>query len=132
MPKAHYKYNGTGRRKTAVARIYMNEGEGRFVVNHRTLDEYFPVKIHQNMATRPFQIVGTDTKFDVHARVAGGGISGQAEAIMFGLSKALLKFNPEARQALKKEGMLTRDARIKERKKYGQPGARKRFQYSKR
>lgn len=132
MPKAHYKYSGTGRRKTAVARVYMNEGEGRFVVNQKVLEEYFPVRIHQKVVMRPFEFAGVDAKFDIHARVVGGGITGQAEAIMYGIAKALLKYNDSVRPKLKQEGLLTRDSRKKESKKYGQPGARKRFQYSKR
>jgi len=132
MPKAQYKYNGVGRRKTSVARCYMNEGSGNIVVNKRKMEEYFPVEIYQLSVLRPFKTTDTAQKFDVHVRVAGGGISGQAEAVMYGVSKALLQFNPELRSKLKVDGLLTRDARIKERKKYGQPGARKRFQYSKR
>lgn len=132
MPKAQYKYSGVGRRKTSVARIYMNEGEGNIVVNKRKMEEYFPVEIYQLSVLRPFKTTNTAQKFDVNVRVVGGGISGQAEAVMYGVSKALLKFDPELRSKLKVDGLLTRDARIKERKKYGQPGARKRFQYSKR
>lgn len=132
MPKAHYKYSGIGRRKTSVARVYMNEGDGQITINKKKLEEYFPVRNHQNVVIRPFEIAGVEQKFDVHARVLGGGVTGQAEAIMYGLSKALLEFDAATRAKLKTAGMLTRDSRIKERKKYGQPGARKRFQYSKR
>ena len=110
----------------------MNEGEGDFIVNDRKLEEYFPVRVHQMSVLRPLHTSETPAKFTVHARVLGGGITGQAEAVMFGLSKALLQFNAELRAKLKADGLLTRDSRIKERKKYGQPGARKRFQYSKR
>ncbi|MCI5072065.1 30S ribosomal protein S9 [bacterium] len=133
MPKAHYKYTGTGKRKTSVARIYMNEGSGQWTVNGKAHDEYFPTRTHQISINRPFTLLGLENKYDVKVTVAGGGITGQAEAIMYGLSKALLAVNEEEnRPKLKADGLLTRDARETERKKYGQPGARKRFQYSKR
>jgi small subunit ribosomal protein S9 len=132
MPKAHYKFTGVGKRKTAVARIYMNAGDGTFAINERAMDEYFPTRTLQNIVLSPFETTGTTGKFSVHARVAGGGSTGQAEALRHGVARALLQADPENRAKLKVAGMLTRDARKKERKKYGQPGARKRFQYSKR
>lgn len=132
MPKAFYKYSGVGRRKTSVARVYMNEGKGEIMVNNRKFEEYFPVQIHQMVAKLPLVLVAMDKKLDIHARILGGGITGQAEALRHGISNALLKVKDEFRSKLKAEGFLTRDSRKKERKKYGQPGARKRFQYSKR
>lgn len=132
MPKAHYKFTATGKRKNAVARVYMNKGKGEFSINHRTFEDYFPALIHQKSAKRAFEVAKVNDKFDVYVRVLGGGVSAQADAVNHGLSKALLEFDPELRALLKPEGFLTRDARVKERKKYGQPGARKKFQYSKR
>ena len=132
MPKTFYKFAAVGKRKTAVARVYMNEGEGRFVVNARTLEEYFPERRQQWVIRQPMETTGTVGRFDVLVRVVGGGPMGQSEAIRHGLARALLRVDPEYRSKLKMAGFLTRDARKKERKKYGQPGARKRFQYSKR
>jgi small subunit ribosomal protein S9 len=132
MAKAFYKFSAVGKRKTAVARIYMNPGEGRFVVNRRPIEEYFPTKLLQLVATQPFETTASQGKFDVNVRVAGGGVSGQAEAVRHGLARALLGADDTFRPKLKEAGLLTRDARKKESKKYGQPGARKRFQYSKR
>ncbi len=132
MPKAFYKFTGIGKRKTAVARAFMNEGEGVFVVNERVLEEYFPTKALQITVAQPFEITGTTGKFNGKIRVMGGGPTGQAEAARHAISRALLKADAEHRAKLKAAGFLTRDARKKECKKYGQPGARKRFQYSKR
>ncbi|MFH1018088.1 MAG: 30S ribosomal protein S9 [Pseudomonadota bacterium] len=132
MPKAFYKFTGVGKRKTAVARAFMNEGEGRYVINERAFEEYFPTKALQIAVVQPFEVTGTTGKFDVKIRVVGGGPTGQAEASRHAISRALLKADIEHRTKLKAAGFLTRDARKKERKKYGQPGARKRFQYSKR
>ena len=132
MPKAFYKFTGIGKRKTAVARVFMNEGSGRFIVNERALEEYFPTRALQSVVGQPFDTTGTVGKFDVKIRVAGGGQTGQAEAARHGIARALLQVDPEFRPKLKAAGFITRDARKKERKKYGQPGARKRFQYSKR
>lgn len=132
MPKAHYKFSAIGKRKNSVARIYMNEGGGKIVINDRSLDDYFPSRQYQDVVTESLKSVEADNKFDIKIRVAGGGISGQAEAIRHGISRALLEFNAELRPSLKSDGFLTRDSREKERKKYGQPGARKKFQYSKR
>jgi small subunit ribosomal protein S9 len=123
---------GTGRRKTAVARVRIKSGEGKVTVNGREYQEYFPNDLLQAKLFEPFEAIETEGKFDVRINVEGGGISGQAEACRHGIARALLVENPEFRPALKARGLLTRDQRQKERKKYGQPGARKRFQYSKR
>ncbi len=132
MAKLQYKYTGVGKRKTAVARVYMNPGEGKFVVNKRALEEYFSTKALQTTVQEAFELTGTTGKFDVNVRVIGGGVSGQAQAVRHAISHALLEVEDENRSKLKSAGLITRDARKKERKKYGQPGARKRFQYSKR
>jgi small subunit ribosomal protein S9 len=126
------KYFATGKRKTAIARIWMEPGDGKFVINKRTLDEYFGLPTLKMIIRQPLELTDSIDKYDIHANVFGGGISGQADAIKHAIAKALLLINPEFRQALKRTGLLTRDARIKERKKYGLKGARKRFQYSKR
>ena len=123
---------GTGRRKTATSRVYLRPGTGKFTVNGRPFEEYFNSEVHKMVIRQPLVITETADKFDINVRVSGGGISGQAAAIRHGITRALLQFNPEFRQILKKAGLVTRDARIKERKKYGQKGARARFQYSKR
>jgi small subunit ribosomal protein S9 len=126
------RYYATGRRKTAIARVYLKDGAGRFMVNKRPLDEYFPRESLKMTIHQPFDLVGKKGQFDVFVNVRGGGIAGQAGAVKHGIAKALLDYQEEMRPALKKAGMITRDARVKERKKYGQPGARKRFQFSKR
>ncbi|MCB1197420.1 MAG: 30S ribosomal protein S9 [Bdellovibrionota bacterium] len=132
MPKAHYKFTGVGKRKNAIARVYMNKGDGAVSVNRRDFEEYFPTQIQQMSAMRALNLTSTRGKYDIYVRVIGGGVSAQAEAVNYGISKALLEVDPELRTVLKPAGFLSRDARIKERKKYGQPGARKKFQYSKR
>jgi small subunit ribosomal protein S9 len=124
--------NGTGRRKEAVARVRIVPGTGQWTINGRTLDSYFPNKVHQQIVGEPFVTLGAEGNFDVIARIVGGGVSGQAGAISHGIARALLKASPDLKGILRKKGFLTRDSRMKERKKYGQPGARKRFQYSKR
>lgn len=116
----------------AVARVYMKEGSGVFTVNKRALAEYFPRQSLTAMINQPLALVGKQNKFDIYANVSGGGIAGQAGAIKQGIAKALLEYDEDLRTTLKKAGFLTRDPRVKERKKYGQPGARKRFQFSKR
>ena len=126
------QYYGTGKRKSAVARVFLRPGDGQFQINSRGLEDYFPNPLHRMTARYPLGMTETDSQFDVIVTVRGGGISGQADAIRHGISRALVSFNPELRKPLKVEGLLTRDSRIKERKKYGQPGARKRFQFSKR
>ncbi|HXF04686.1 MAG TPA: 30S ribosomal protein S9 [Blastocatellia bacterium] len=126
------QYYGTGRRKTATARVFLRPGKGEIIVNGRRLEEYFPIERLVAEIRRPLLLTDTVNKFDVLATVGGGGIRGQAEAIRHGLARALTNFNSDLRRTLKEAGLLTRDPRVKERKKYGQKGARKRFQYSKR
>ncbi|KMY66639.1 30S ribosomal protein S9 [Desulfocarbo indianensis] len=127
------RYYATGKRKTSVARCWLVPGgEGKVVINNKAMEEYFGRKTDHNILRQPLVLTETHDKFDVMASVRGGGTSGQAGAIRHGIARALLEFNPELRLALKRAGFLTRDARKKERKKYGQPGARARFQYSKR
>ncbi len=132
MPKAFYKFLGVGKRKTAIARAYMNPGDGSILINERSLEEYFPTRRFQSVVHQAFEATGTQGKFSTHIRVMGGGIGGQADAVRHAVARALLKADPLHRSKLKVAGFLTRDSRKKERKKYGQPGARKRFQYSKR
>jgi small subunit ribosomal protein S9 len=126
------EYWATGRRKTAVARVRLLPGTGRIIVNGRPFEEYFPTESQRVLATQPLTVTGAAGKFDVRVNVTGGGISGQAGAIRHGIARALLAYDATLRPTLRAEGLLTRDPRKKERKKYGQPGARKRFQYSKR
>ena len=126
------EFLGTGRRKTAVARVRLATGSGKITVNRRAFDNYFPLETQRSVATRPLTVVGGLEKFDVRATVAGGGPNGQADALRHGIARALIQFDAALRPPLKAEGLLTRDPRARERKKYGQPGARKRFQFSKR
>ncbi|TVM19760.1 30S ribosomal protein S9 [Oceanidesulfovibrio indonesiensis] len=126
------EYYGTGRRKNAVARTRVTAGSGRILVNGRPFDEYFPRASLQQVIQQPLTLLNLLGKYDVKANIAGGGVSGQAEALRHGIARALLSVDPELRTQLKRAGYLTRDARKKERKKYGQRGARARFQYSKR
>jgi small subunit ribosomal protein S9 len=126
------EFLGTGRRKTAIARVRLATGTGKIVVNGRAFDNYFPIETLRATAAQPLTVTGTADKLDVRVNVTGGGPNGQAGAVRHGISRALLKFDANLRAALKAEGFLTRDPRMRERKKYGQPGARKRFQYSKR
>jgi small subunit ribosomal protein S9 len=125
-------YYGTGRRKSAVARTWLKPGSGRIVVNKRELDDYFGRETDKMILRQPLIMTETDEKFDVFVNVSGGGLTGQAGAIRHGITRALLVFDPDLRPMLKKTGFITRDPRVKERKKYGQPGARARYQYSKR
>ena len=129
---AAVQYYGTGRRKTSTARVFLRPGNGAVSVNHRTFDAFFPTEALRTQIRRPLVVTESGDKFDVLATVAGGGVSGQAGAIRLGIARALVEYNAELRKALKNEGLLTRDARAKERKKYGMAGARKRFQFSKR
>ncbi len=129
LTERHY---ATGKRKTAVARVYIRPGSGNIVVNKRPYDQYFPRQASQLLILQPFEIVEALGRYDVEANVAGGGLAAQADAVRFGIARALTVADIERRTPLKRQGLLTRDARKKERKKYGQPGARKRFQYSKR
>jgi small subunit ribosomal protein S9 len=126
------QYYGTGRRKTSTARVFLRPGTGAISINYRAFESFFPTEALRTQIRRPLVITQTTEKFDVLATVEGGGVSGQAGAVRLGISRALVEFNVEMRKALKDEGMLTRDARAKERKKYGMAGARKRFQFSKR
>ncbi len=123
---------GTGRRKEAIARVRILPGSGQWLINDRTLDVYFPNKVHQQLVNEPFVTLGAEGSFDVVARIVGGGVTGQAGALRLGVARALTLVDPENRPALKKAGFLTRDARVKERKKYGLKKARKAPQYSKR
>lgn len=126
------KYFATGKRKTSVARVWMEPGDGKFVINQKTLDEYFGLKTLKMIIKQPLEVTETINQFDVHANVFGGGLSGQANAIKHAIAKSLLLVNSEFRAILKRNFFLTRDSRVKERKKYGLKGARRRFQYSKR
>ena len=129
---ADIQYYGTGRRKTSTARIYLRPGTGNVVVNRKAFDTYFPNETLRMIIRQPLNLTETANKFDILANVAGGGPSGQAGAIRHGITRALLEYNADLRPTLKHAGLITRDPRIKERKKYGQKGARKRFQFSKR
>jgi small subunit ribosomal protein S9 len=126
------QYYGTGRRKTAAARVYLRPGAGNVKVNGRPIDTYFPNEVLKMVIKQPLMLTETTERFDIVVTVAGGGSAGQAGAIRHGISRALLHFNAELRDRLKSAGLLTRDPRKKERKKYGQKGARARFQFSKR
>ncbi len=125
-------FYATGKRKTAVARVWVRQGNGEIRVNRRPLDQYFPSESDRTLVTEPIKFADTARRFDIDVNVRGGGISGQAGAIRHGISKALVAAEPALRDIIKRHGFLTRDSRMKERKKYGQPGARARFQYSKR
>ena len=126
------QYYGTGRRKSSIARVFLRPGSGKFTINDRAFDNYFVTDAQRVSAKSPLLSSETGTTFDVVATVQGGGVNGQADAVKLGIARALLEFNGELRKKLKGEGLLSRDARGKERKKYGQKGARKRFQFSKR
>src|SRR5947199_8633186 len=126
------QYYGTGRRKTSVARVFLRPGSGDFKVNGRSFEQYFVTAAQRNMAKQPLISSETSANFNVIANVSGGGVNGQAGAVKLGIARALMLFNIELRKKLKSEGMVSRDSRGKERKKYGQKGARKRFQFSKR
>ena len=129
---AAVQYYGTGRRKTSTARVFLRPGSGAISVNRRAFEAFFPTEALRTQIRTPLVLTETVDKFDILATVAGGGVSGQAGAVKLGIARALIEYNLELRKKLKTEGMLTRDARGKERKKYGQKGARKRFQFSKR
>src|ERR1700743_1913702 len=126
------EFLGTGRRKTSVARVRLSSGTGKVTVNGRTFETYFPTESLRMVVQQPLNVTGMAGKFDIRANVSGGGPNGQAGAVRHGISRALLLADANLRASLKAEGLLTRDPRMKERKKYGQPGARKRFQFSKR
>ena len=129
---AAIEYYGTGRRKTSTARVFLRPGTGTLTVNHKTFEEAFPTEAHRTQIKQPFAVTETGDKFDVLATIAGGGIAGQAGALRLGIARALIEIEPEDRPPLKKAGFLTRDPRVKERKKYGLKKARKAPQYSKR
>ncbi|MDP9159903.1 MAG: 30S ribosomal protein S9 [Acidobacteriota bacterium] len=126
------QYYGTGRRKSAIARVYLRPGSGDVKINGRAFEEYFVTESQRSAARQPLLSTDTAGTFNVIARVSGGGVNGQADAVKLGIARALMLFNLEFRKKLKTEGLVSRDSRGKERKKYGQKGARKRFQYSKR
>jgi small subunit ribosomal protein S9 len=129
---AAVQYYGTGRRKTSTARVFLRPGTGAVTINRRAFEAFFPTEALRMQIKTPLVITETADKFDILATVAGGGVSGQAGAVRLGIARALVEYNGDLRKALKGEGLLTRDARAKERKKYGMAGARKRFQFSKR
>ena len=129
---ADIQYYGTGRRKTSTARVYLRPGTGEIQVNKKGFDQYFPNQALRMVIRQPLQLTETASKFDILVNVDGGGPAGQAGAIRHGITRALMEFNADLRPTLKQAGLVTRDPRIKERKKYGQKGARKRFQFSKR
>jgi len=124
--------NALGRRKSAVARVYVSEGKGKITINNRELADYFPTGILQYVVLQPLNLLGVAGQYDIKVNLDGGGITGQAEALRLGITRALMEINPESRPALKAAGFVTRDPREVERKKPGQPKARKRFQFSKR
>ena len=126
------RYYGTGRRKTSIARVWLKPGGGTITVNRRPFEDYFPRETLRMVICQPLQVTSTLGQFDANINVGGGGPSGQAGAVRHGIARALLHFDDKLRQALKRAGLLTRDPRMRERKKYGQPGARQKFQYSKR
>ena len=134
MPQAtiHGRFYGTGKRKNAIARVFLKAGSGTVTINGRTIEDFFPRETSRMVVKQPFDVLEKVDQFDVEANVGGGGNAAQAEAIRHGISRALLHVDPENRGPLKRAGFLTRDARKPERKKPGQPGARKKFQYSKR
>jgi len=133
MTETKQKYvQATGRRKESVARVFLREGTGKIIVNKRSFEEYFPRESHRLIINQPIKAAKLDNKLDISAKMQGGGISGQAGALMHGISRAIVGLDPSMRPVLKKEGFLTRDPRAKERKKYGRKRARRRFQYSKR
>lgn len=131
MPEINYVW-GTGKRKCAIARVRLTRGTGKIIVNDKEAQDYFPREKHLEVIRRPLEVIGKLNDFDVVANVQGGGVSGHADALLLGISRALLEFDATFREQLKSAGCLTRDARVKERKKYGQKKARKKFQFSKR
>jgi small subunit ribosomal protein S9 len=129
---ASIEYYATGRRKTSTARVFLRPGKGAITVNHREFDKYFTTDALRTQVRRPLALTENVEKFDILATVAGGGVNGQAGAVRLAVARALVEYNAELRRPLKKDGLLTSDSRVKERKKYGMAGARKRFQFSKR
>ena len=129
---AEQKFYATGKRKTSIARVWMKPGSGEITINKRTMDEFFGRETSKMVVRQPLELTDNEGKFDISVNVCGGGASGQAGAIKHGITRALLEMNPELRDVLKKAGFITRDSRVKERKKYGRRGARRSFQFSKR
>ncbi len=129
---AEIQYNATGKRKESIAQVFIKPGTGNIVINKKPLNKYFPYETMKMIVQQPLSVAAVNGKYDITVRVKGGGFSGQASAIRHGISRALVEANSDFRGKLKKEGLLTRDPRVVERKKYGQKGARKRFQFSKR
>ena len=132
MPKKSDNWSAIGRRKSSIARVKMEAGKGVFIINNRTIENYFGRDTLKMVLKQPLEIMHLNGKYDITVKVIGGGLSGQAGAIRLGIARCIQKINPDNRISLKQAGMLTRDSREVERKKYGQPGARKRFQFSKR
>ena len=132
MPKKNESWSATGRRKSSIARVHMTSGKGTFTINKRSIENYFGRDTLKMVLKQPLAIMQLDGKYDLNVKVIGGGLSGQAGAIRLGIARCIQKINPDNRLSLKQAGMLTRDSREVERKKYGQPGARKKFQFSKR
>lgn len=132
MPKKSDSWSAIGRRKSSIARVNMSSGKGAFIVNNRPIENYFGRDTLKMVMDQPFELLQLTGKYDISAKVNGGGLSGQAGAIRLGIARCIEKINPDNRLSLKQAGMLTRDSREVERKKYGQPGARKKFQFSKR
>jgi len=132
MPKKSENWSAIGRRKSSIARVQMTSGKGIFIVNKRPIESYFGRDTLKMVLKQPLKIMNLDSKYDINVKVSGGGLSGQAGAIRLGIARCIQKINPDNRLTLKQAGMLTRDSREVERKKYGQPGARKKFQFSKR
>lgn len=132
MARAENTFTSTGKRKTAIARIFLTPGDGAIKVNGKDADDYFGVRMLQIMIRQPFEVTGTTGKFNIEANVVGGGVAGQADAVKYGIARALLSMNGDLRKPLKTAGFLTRDSRIKESKKYGHKKARRSFQFSKR
>lgn len=126
------QFHAAGKRKSAIARVWLTPGQGKIVVNRRSLEDYFPRSVWISLVKRPMELLGLTDQYDILANVRGGGLTGQAGAIRHAITRALIQVDAQHKQPLKKEGLVTRDARVKERKKYGRKGARRRFQYSKR
>ena len=132
MPKKNEKWGATGRRKSSIARVQLSAGKGLYIINKRSIEDYFGRDTLKMILKQPLELINIDGKYDINVKVSGGGLTGQAEAIRLGIARCIQQINPDHRLPLKQAGMLTRDSRSVERKKYGQPGARKKFQFSKR
>ena len=132
MPKKNEKWGAIGRRKSSIARVQLTAGKGLYIINRRPIEDYFGRDTLKMILKQPLELINMDGKYDINVKVNGGGLTGQAEAIRLGIARCIQQLNPDYRLPLKQAGMLTRDSRSVERKKYGQPGARKKFQFSKR